>query len=117
MAASTGSRRPAAAPKATAPSTACGSRARLPPTALPVVTVEEPGAASSRRTTAAAVGLHPDLDAAAAAMVRPAGEIHPDPQTAEAYARMRPLFDELHATSAPLWDALDGLAAAAAARS
>ena len=63
---------------------------------------------------AARAGPHPDLDAAAAAMVRPAGEIEPDPRAAEAYARMLPLFDELHAASAPLWDALDGLAAAAA---
>ncbi len=81
----------------------------------PALTVEEPecGVVGAAVLAAAAVGLHPDLDAAAAAMVRPAGEIHPDPQTAEAYARMRPLFDELHAASAPLWDALDGLTAAA----
>jgi sugar (pentulose or hexulose) kinase len=56
---------------------------------------------------AARAGPHPDLDAAAAAMVRPAGEIEPEPRAAEAYARMRPLFDELHAARAPSREALD----------
>lgn len=83
----------------------------------PVLTVEEPecGVVGAAMLGAVGVGLLPDLDAAAAAMVRPAGQIEPDARAAETYARMLPLFDELHAAGAPFWDALDSLAAAAAA--
>ena len=58
-----------------------------------------------------ATGRFRDLDAAAAALVRYAAEVPPQPAWAEVYKRMQPTFDRLYHHSQGFYDALDALAA------
>ncbi len=59
---------------------------------------------------ATASGRFPDIHEAIGAYVRHVDEIQPDPEWAETYARMQPVFDRLYAHSQALYDDLDRLA-------
>ena len=58
-----------------------------------------------------AMGRHPSLQAAVAAMVGYAAEVMPDPAWSETYGRMQPVFDRLYHHSQALYDDLDALTA------
>ena len=76
---------------------------------IPIVVPVEPecGVIGCAAIAAAASGRYPSVDAAAAAFVRYSEEILPDPQWAEVYAKMQPVFDRLYLQSQPLYDDLD----------
>lgn len=59
---------------------------------------------------ATASGRFADIQQAVGAYVRHVEEIQPDPEWAETYARMQPVFDRLYAHSQSLYDDLDRLA-------
>ena len=59
---------------------------------------------------ATASGRFPDIQQAIGAYVRHVDAIQPDPEWAETYARMQPVFDRLYAHSQSLYDDLDRLA-------
>ncbi len=56
-----------------------------------------------------AMGRHASLADAAAALVRTAAEVMPDPAWSDTYARMQPLFDRLYRHSQEFYDDLDAL--------
>ncbi|HIE95017.1 MAG TPA: pentose kinase, partial [Acidobacteria bacterium] len=58
-----------------------------------------------------ALGREPDLESAAARLVRHTREVRPDPVWAEHYARIQPLFDTLYTQSQAHYDTLDALTA------
>lgn len=60
---------------------------------------------------AVALGQEPDLESAAAQLVRHTRDVQPDPAWAEHYARMQPLFDTLYTQSQAHYDTLDALTA------
>jgi sugar (pentulose or hexulose) kinase len=70
---------------------------------LLVPEVEETGALGVALLAARAVGLHADLPSAAAALVRIADTVTPDPTLAARYAQAFPLFAALGGALAPLW--------------
>ena len=57
----------------------------------------------------ASTGDIPDLDAAVDRMVRLGTEIRPDPQIAELYDRMMPIYEQLYEHSKAFYDDLDAL--------
>ncbi len=59
---------------------------------------------------ATASGRFPDIQQAIGAYVRHGDAIQPDPEWAETYARMQPVFDRLYTHSQALYDDLDRLA-------
>lgn len=59
-----------------------------------------------------ALGNHSDVVQAAQGLVRHEREVKPDPQWAETYARMQPIFDRLYETAQDFYDDLDALDAA-----
>ena len=62
---------------------------------------------------ATASGRFPDLQEAVSAYVRHVDEVQPDPEWAETYGRMQPVFDRLYAHSQALYNDLDNLGKAA----
>ncbi|MDJ1006256.1 MAG: FGGY family carbohydrate kinase [Paracoccaceae bacterium] len=74
----------------------------------PFVTPEEPecGLVGTAAMAAAATGAYPSLGAAVAAMVRYGEEIVPDPEWAERYDRMLPLYADLYDAALPFFDRL-----------
>ncbi len=80
---------------------------------LAVCPEPEVSALGAAVVAAAAVGLHPDLVSAAAAMTRTGSVVEPDPATASAYGELRAIHQDLYALLRP---ALHRLAAVGAAR-
>lgn len=80
-------------------------------TGLPILVPEEAecGVVGCAAMVAAATGRFSTVQDAAAAFVRHGAEIAPDPEWAERYARMQPVFDRLYHHSQALYDDLDGL--------
>lgn len=80
---------------------------------LPIIVPEEAecGLVGCAALAAHATGQFNRLEDAVAAFVRTGEEILPDPEWAERYARMQPVFDQIHEASQPLYDALDGVSA------
>jgi xylulokinase len=78
---------------------------------IPIVVPEEPecGVIGAAILAATAEGRFADLDQAAAAFVRYAKEVRPNPAWAETYARMQPVFDRLYHHAQALYDDLDRL--------
>ncbi|MDQ0323275.1 sugar (pentulose or hexulose) kinase [Pararhizobium capsulatum DSM 1112] len=70
---------------------------------LLVPEAEETGALGVALLAARAAGFYDSLTAAAAAMVRIAATVEPDPQLAVRYAAAYPLFRDLGRDLAPLW--------------
>ena len=56
-----------------------------------------------------AMGRYRDPAEAAAALVRFAAEVEPDPAWSETYARMQPVFDRIYRHSQALYDDLDAI--------
>ena len=79
---------------------------------VPVVAPKESecGIIGCAAMAATATGRFADIHAAVGAYVRHVDEIQPDPEWAETYARMQPVFDKLYAHSQALYDDLDRLA-------
>ena len=75
---------------------------------VPFLVPEEPecGVVGAAVLMAAATGAAPDLSAAAARMVRHAGEVAPDPEWAARYDRAMPLFADLYQASQAFYDRL-----------
>jgi xylulokinase len=69
----------------------------------------ECGLVGCAAVAATATGRFSSLEEAAAAFVRYAREIQPDPKWADVYARMQPVFDKLYLHSQALYDELDRL--------
>lgn len=69
----------------------------------------ECGVTGAAMLMAAATGAVPNLEAAAARMVRYSAEIQPDPAWQETYDRMMPLYLQLYQQSKALYRALDAL--------
>ncbi len=61
---------------------------------------------------ATAAGWFARIEDAVASYVRYVDEMQPDPDWAQTYARMQPMFDRLYAHSQALYDDLDALVAA-----
>jgi len=59
-----------------------------------------------------AVGLFPDLSAAASRLVRFTGEILPNPRWVDAYARLTPVFDHAYENSQVYWTLFEAAEAA-----
>ena len=83
----------------------------------PILVPAEPecgvvGCAAMAQTAAGRFG---SLDEAAAALVRYAAEVPPEPAWADTYRRMQPLFDRLYRSAQAFYGDLDALAAANAA--
>lgn len=79
---------------------------------IPILVPEEPecGVVGSAAMAATAAGRFARVEDAAAAYVRYAEEILPDPGWASTYARMQPVFKKLYRHSQALYDDLDALA-------
>lgn len=79
---------------------------------IPILVPQEPecGIIGCAAMAATAVGRFTRAGDAAAAFVRYAGEILPDPAWAATYARMQPVFDRLYHHAQALYDDLDKLA-------
>ena len=80
---------------------------------VPILVPAEPecGLVGCAAIAGVATGRFGSAREAADALVRHEREILPDPDWAERYARMRPVFDRLYAHSRALYDDLDALAA------
>ncbi len=80
-------------------------------TGLPILVPEEAecGVIGCAAMVAAATGRFSAVQDAAAAFLRYGAEIAPDPEWAERYARMQPVFDRLYRHSQALYDDLDRL--------
>jgi xylulokinase len=78
-------------------------------TGLPILVPEEAecGVVGCAAMVATATGRFATVQEAAAAFVRYGAEIAPDPEWAERYARMQPVFDRLYHHSQALYDDLD----------
>lgn len=78
---------------------------------VPFVVAQEPecGVVGAAMLMAAATGALPDLETAVARMVRHGPEILPDPDWADRYDRMMPLYCRLYDQSKDCYDALDAL--------
>ncbi|MBN9071646.1 MAG: pentose kinase [Rhizobiales bacterium] len=63
--------------------------------------------------SAVATGAASDIAGAAGRLVRYEREVHPDPRWSDAYGRMQPVFDRLHAAAQDFYDDLDALDAGA----
>ncbi len=70
----------------------------------------ECGVIGAAMLMATSTGDAPDLDTAASRMIRFAGEVAPDPEWAETYDRMMPIYTRLYETSQEFYDDLDRLA-------
>jgi xylulokinase len=81
---------------------------------VPVLVPKEPecGVIGCAAMAATAAGWFTRIEDAVASYVRYVEEISPDPDWAQTYARMQPIFDRLYAHSQALYDDLDALAAA-----
>ena len=79
---------------------------------VPIVVPKEPecGVIGCAAMAAAATGRFGNIRQAIGAYVRHVDEIQPDPEWAEIYARMQPVFDRLYSHSQALYDDLDRLA-------
>ncbi|MCQ8242259.1 xylulokinase [Rhizosaccharibacter radicis] len=53
------------------------------------------------------IGMFPDLQAAAARLVRFAGQVDPNPRWADTYARLAPVFDHAYQHSQDYWSMLE----------
>lgn len=69
----------------------------------------ECGVVGAAMLMATSTGDAPDLDAAAARMVRFRQEVLPDPQWTEVYDKMMPLYSRLYQSAQAFYDDLDGL--------
>ncbi|MGO1074330.1 xylulokinase [Inquilinus sp. CA228] len=80
-------------------------------TGLSILVPEEAecGVVGCAAMVAAATGRFATVQDAAGAFVRYGAEIAPDPEWAERYARMQPVFDRLYRHSQALYDDLDGI--------
>lgn len=78
---------------------------------IPILVPEEAecGLVGCAAIAATATGRFASVQEAAAAFVRHAKEIAPDPRWAETYARMQPVFEKIHAQSQALYGDLDAL--------
>lgn len=78
----------------------------------PIVVPEETecGVIGCAAMAAHATGRFATLDEAVSALVRYSAEVEPDPDWAERYARMQPIFDRLYLGAQSLYDDLDGIA-------
>ena len=85
----------------------------------PIITTaaEETGVLGCAMLAGTAIGLYPDLSAAAARLVRTTGEVQPIPAWAEVYARLAPIFDRAYENSQTYWTMLEAAEAAAPASS
>ncbi len=83
---------------------------------VPIVVPKEPecGVIGCAALAATATGRYARLEDAVAGYVRYVDETSPDPNWAQTYARMQPIFDRIYAHSQALYDDLDTLAAAPA---
>ncbi len=70
---------------------------------LELAPVHELGALGAAIIAAAGVGLHPDLEAAVAAMTSVSKRIEPDRQLADLLARRRTVFEALRDSLSPVW--------------
>jgi len=91
--------------------TALWLRIKASATGLPILVPEEAecGVVGCAAMVAAATGRFSTVQDAAGAFVRYGAEIAPDPEWAERYARMQPVFDRLYHHSQALYDDLDRL--------
>ena len=78
---------------------------------MPYVVPEELecGVVGAAALMAAATGNAADIDTAVARMVRFGAEITPDPQWADMYDRMMPVYARLYGRSKAFWEDLDAL--------
>jgi len=78
---------------------------------VPIVVPAEPecGVIGCAAIAATATGHFSGLDAATAAFVRYAEEIHPAPEWADVYRKMQPVFDRLYLHSQQIYDDLEGI--------
>jgi xylulokinase len=79
---------------------------------IPIIVPKEAecGVVGCAAMAATATGRFARVEDAVDAFVRTAEEIAPDPEWAERYARMQPLFDRIYHHSQALYDDLDALA-------
>lgn len=70
----------------------------------------ECGVIGAAMLMATATGATPDLDSAAARMIRFADEIAPDPRWTDIYDRMMPIYSRIYQASQAFYDDLDALA-------
>jgi xylulokinase len=78
---------------------------------VPIVAPREPecGVVGCAAMAAKATGRFSKLEDAVDAYVRHGNEVRPDPEWAEVYGRMRPMFNKLYAHAQALYDDLDVL--------
>lgn len=78
---------------------------------VPYIVAEEPecGLVGAAILMSSAIGAAPDIDTAITKMVRFGAEIAPDPELADLYDRMMPIFGRLYEQSQAFYDDLDAL--------